>query len=116
MIEERNVGKCIALTFVTCGIYGIIWQLNMANDIKTLHGGEEPNGVKDLILTIVTCGLYGMYVWYKYPTMLNEALQAKGKSTNENLPMTSVLLAVFGLIIVSMVMLQGELNKVANGG
>ena len=75
MIEERSIGKMILLTFVTCGIYGIIWQLNIANDIKTLNGSDKPNGGMDILLTILTCGLYGIYVWYQYPTLLNQGLQ-----------------------------------------
>jgi hypothetical protein len=31
-LEKREIVKCILLSIVTCGIYGIIWGINIARD------------------------------------------------------------------------------------
>ena len=114
MVEHRDPIKMIIFSILSCGIYGIVWFLNIAKDLQTIRGSDEPNGGKDLVLSIVTCGLYGMYCWYKYPQLVNEALQAQGKEVNENLPVICLVCCLFGFGIVAPFLVQSELNKFAS--
>ena len=41
-LENRNIVKCILLTLVTCGIYGIVWGVKLARDaVKVKDVNEE---------------------------------------------------------------------------
>lgn len=108
---ERSIATSLILTFVTCGVYLIIWIYSIGKDIRDYLGRDDPNPGMDIILMIVTCGIWGIYLMYKYPTLINEMLHRRGLPVNENLPLTSLLLGVFGLSFVSVLMMQTELNK-----
>ena len=34
MIQERNIVTCIILSIITCGIYGIYWEICLVNDLN----------------------------------------------------------------------------------
>ena len=36
MIKQRNIGICILLSIVTCGIYGLYWFVVLTDDICPL--------------------------------------------------------------------------------
>lgn len=42
MVQNRNIAMCVILSFVTCGIYGLIWLYQMTNDLNTVS--RDPNG------------------------------------------------------------------------
>jgi len=100
------------LTIVTCGIYGLIWFYAVGKDLRDNLGREDPNPGMDILLMFLTCGIWGIYMTYKYPTLINEMAQRRGLPVNESLPLISVLLGVFGLSIVSIAMMQAEMNKI----
>ncbi|HZS45695.1 MAG TPA: DUF4234 domain-containing protein [Blastocatellia bacterium] len=108
---ERSIATSIILTLVTCGIYGLVWFYAVGKDIRDYLGRGDPNPGMDILLMIVTCGIWGLYIMYKYPTQINEMLQKRGLPTNDNLPLISIILGVCGLGIVSLAMMQSELNK-----
>lgn len=63
--EERSFAQYLLLTFVTCGIYGIIFKYKLTEDVNRICEGDGQhtmNYLAALLLTIVTCGIYG-YVW-----------------------------------------------------
>lgn len=35
-IEQRNIGLCIVLSIVTCGIYGIYWFIKLTDEVNVL--------------------------------------------------------------------------------
>ena len=63
-VQKRNLVCCIILTFVTCGIYGLVWLAGIINDICDIKG-EARTGGRDILLSIVTCGLYTIYLYYR---------------------------------------------------
>lgn len=115
MVEERNVITWSILTFVTCGVWRLYWLLQIGRDIAMLRGDDRPNVVTDLLLTFVTCGFWMFVIAYQWPGLLNEALEHRGQRVDRNLPAMSLLMAVFGFGIVDLILIQGELNKLANG-
>ena len=110
MIKKKDIVVTVLLSLITCGIYGIIWFVNMTDDVKTLTNDESlPSGGMALLLGIVTCGIY-YYVWaYK----VGKALFQSGKTTSDNTILYLVLM-IFGLGIVNYCLIQDELNKHAN--
>ena len=109
---ERSIATSVILTIVTCGIYGLIWFYAVGKDLRDNLGREDPNPGMDILLMFLTCGIWGIYMTYKYPTLINEMAQRRGLPVNESLPLISVLLGVFGLSIVSIAMMQAEMNKI----
>ena len=48
-IKERNIGVCILLTLVTCGIYGIFWFISLTDDMRVASGDDRLSDIFGLI-------------------------------------------------------------------
>ncbi|HYE65565.1 MAG TPA: DUF4234 domain-containing protein [Pyrinomonadaceae bacterium] len=109
--EKRDPIMVLLFSFFTCGIYAIWWWYTIMTEIKNSLGREDINPTTDLVLALVTCGLYGIYLFYKYPQIMLEMQDRVGLPRND-ISALSLILAVFGLGIVSVFMVQTELNKI----
>lgn len=112
MKQPRSVGMCIVLSLITCGIYAIYWMYCIHNDVQEVSG--TPLGVSGgmvVVLDIITCGIYGVYWNYKMGQLLDNA---KGVP-NGNSAILYLVLALFGFGIVSMAIMQSELNHFETG-
>ena len=112
MIKERNIAVCIILTFVTCGIYGIYWFVCLNDDANTASNTFGTTGIVAYLLSLVTCGIYGLYWMYKQGEKIDNAKNSRGISSS-NSGVLYLILAIFGLGIVSYALMQNELNKLA---
>ncbi|MDY6834004.1 MAG: DUF4234 domain-containing protein [Chloroflexota bacterium] len=112
MVHSRSIPLSVILTFLTCGLYGLYWFVCMANDIKTLRGGSEPSGIRDLLLGIITFGIFFWYCMYQYPRYVSEIQDKKGLPASD-ISIITLILAIFGLSIISYALIQNELNKIA---
>jgi uncharacterized protein with PQ loop repeat len=110
MVSERSIPKYVVLTFVTCGLFGIYWFISLADDIAKLREQTEPRGVFDFIIGLITCGIYLLFCYYRYPQYVLEIQEKRGAKVND-ISLISVLLGIFGFGIVSMALIQNELNK-----
>lgn len=66
MIKQRNLLTMILLSFITCGIYGIVFWYNYSDDMNKVcygDGKETKNYIIVILLSIITCGIY-TWVWY----------------------------------------------------
>lgn len=112
-LTKRDIATAIILSFVTCGIYGIFWFVNIVDDTnKVAERATDPSGGLVVLYTLLTCGIYGIYWNYKNGQKLYEA----GKKYNKDIQDNSVLylvLSLFGLQIVSYCFMQNDLNKFA---
>jgi len=112
MKEEKNIVLNIVLTVITCGIYGLVWFVQMTDDAKELSNDTEMvSGGLAVLLTIITCGLYGFYWCYKMGKMIASAQSSLGLNANDN----SILYIVFqaiGLGIVNYCIMQSDLNEI----
>ena len=111
---KRNIGVCILLSIVTCGIYGIIWMIQMADELNAAAG--ETNGTSGIVvflLSLVTCNIYAWYWFYKAGELVNRASGARGGAQDQNRGVLYLILSIIGLNIVSMALIQDELNKLA---
>ena len=111
MIQKRGIAEVIILSLVTCGIYAMYWIYAMSNDIKTYLDDETINPGLELLLTVVTCGIYGIYWYYKFGKLINTC-QEKANINIEDNSTVYIILAVFGLSIVNVGLMQNAMNLV----
>ena len=106
-VIPRSIPLCILFTFITCGIYGIYWMIKMNDEINLLAG--EPNATSGgmvFLFSIITCGIYSFYWLYKMGERSDQI-----KRVNGNSGLLYLLLAIFGLSIVSYCLIQDTINK-----
>jgi hypothetical protein len=108
--ERREVMMTVFLIILTCGLYGLVVQYKIGREINRHQGKNQINAGMDLLLLFLTCGLWGFYMMYKYPSALMEIIQEEG-GTPTDLVLPCILFAILGLHVVSLLILQGELNK-----
>jgi len=112
-LQSKNIVTCIILSIVTCGFYSLYWLYCIVTDINTIS--EDPNAMSPvlvIILSIVTCGLYFLYWVYKAGSLLDQNMIETGR-TAESRPILYVVLAFFGLSIVTYALMQDTINKLA---
>lgn len=113
MTTRRNIGLCIVLSLVTCGIYALYWLAVMADDMNRISNESHPtSGGLVVVLTLITCGIYGWFWLGKAGATLDNMRVQNGEASG-SLAILFIILAIFGLPIVSYAFLQNELNKYA---
>ena len=119
MKQERNIVTAIILSIVTCGIYSIVWFIQLTDDAKEYSGDEQmQSGGIAFLLTLVTCGIYGIYWAYKMGKLI-ESAQSANKLTPKDNSVLYLVLELFGLGIVDYCLMQNDLNEITrakNGG
>lgn len=113
-ISKRDLVLNIILTIVTCGIWGIIWEVQIADDIKLLTGEEGlVSGIVLVLLSLVTCGIYFIFWVYNAANKLELVKAGYGLPT-ESKGLVYVVLSIFGFSIVALALMQNDLNTVAD--
>ena len=113
-IQKRNAALYFVLSIVTCGIFGLYWFYTLNNDTNKISGHPEAmGGVVALLLTIVTCGIFTLFWAYNMGTRIDEAKVKRGLPSG-NLGTIYLILTIFGLVWVAELLLQGELNRLAD--
>ncbi|MBI4566595.1 MAG: DUF4234 domain-containing protein [Planctomycetes bacterium] len=113
--ENRNILATLLLTLVTCGIYGLVVQYLIGEELNAHRRKEELSPGLDVLLYVLTCGVWGIYVHYRYAQALKESCES------ERLPVQDVttvclILQVCSLFmpgflgLVSLLILQNEMN------
>ena len=113
MIRKRDLVTAIILTFVTCGIYGIIWFVEITDDARAASNDQSlPSGGTAFLLSLVTCGIYS-FIWaYKMGKAINQARVNRGMVDNDK-SVLYLVLNLFGLGIVATAFMQNDLNEIA---
>lgn len=106
-IKQRNIVTCILLTLVTCGIYGIYWLIMLAREAVSVKDPMD-NGILEIVLMLFLPFL-GVFLVEK---KLAEGCAAKGIPHTDN-SILYLILGLVGLGIVSVCMMQNDLNKLA---
>ena len=106
-IKQRNIITCILLTLITCGIYGIYWIIMLAKEAVSV---KDPNddGLLEIVLMLVL-PFIGIFLAEK---KFAEGCAARGIDHSDN-SILYLILGLVGLGIVSICMLQNDLNKLA---
>lgn len=112
--KNRSIGVCILLSIVTCGIYGIIWLVQMVDELNAAAGETNAtSGIMVFLLSLVTCNIYSWYWFYKAGELVNRASGTRGGAQDQNRGILYLILSILGLNIVSMALIQDELNKLS---
>lgn len=64
---DRGLLKLILLSFITCGIYELIFIHSLAADVNEAcrEDGKHTKGLLGfLLLSLITCGIYSIIWWY----------------------------------------------------
>ncbi len=109
-IENRSIAKCIILTFITCGIYGLVWAWKMAKDAVKVKDVND-DGTLEAVLTI----FFPFIGFFLTEKKFAEGCQARGIPHSDN-SILYLVLGLFGLGIVDFCLMQSELNKLADSG
>ena len=109
-MQKKNIVTCILLTIVTCGIYGIVWFINITNDVGTASGDSNFRGGKAFLLTLVTCGIYG-FVWAYTLGKNVGVIKQKLNGTSDDSSVLFLILHLLGLGIVNYCLAQSEVNN-----
>ena len=112
-IQKRNIALYIVLSFVTCGIFGLYWFCTLNDDTNKISGHPEAmGGIVVLLLTIVTCGIYSLFWMYNMGTRIDEAKTQRGMPGGSTGTLY-LILTLLGFAWVAEILLQIELNKLA---
>lgn len=112
-ISQRSVPLYIILSLVTCGIFQLVWMAMIADDLNQASGATgDSNGPMVVLLDIVTCNIFGIYWGYKAGQKISIIQTKNGGTVNSDNPLLFCLLMMF-IPIVSLAIMQSELNKVA---
>ena len=108
----RNPGLVLLLSRVTCGIYSWYLIYTISNEVKEFTGDANINPVLELVLCLITCGIYPIYWYYKYSRLVFGMQQTAGVAVPNDISIITLILTLIGLGVISMLLLQTELNKV----
>lgn len=114
-IAHRNILVCILLTFVTCGIYGIYWFVCITNDTNRLTPAPDTSGGLAFLFSFLTCGIYGFYWSYRKGEIICEYRRRQGIPASSDGVMY-LILSLCGLSIITLCLIQHDLNKIASKG
>lgn len=109
MATNRNIALCVVFSFLTFGIYGIYWFVKMTDELNSHAQTKTAGGGTAFVYSILTCGIYSFYWYYMQGKKVDEI----NGNPNGNTGLVYVILAIFGLGIVSYCMMQSEINKIA---
>ena len=113
-VVRRSIPLCIVLSLFTCGIYSLYWLYCVVNDLNAASGEpEDTSGGIVILLGLVTCGIYTIYWYYKAAAKVNRIRDMSNMPQDSSLCILYLVLSLFGFGIVSMALIQDELNKVA---
>ena len=110
MLNRRSVPVCVILSIVTAGIYLLYWFVCTTNETNAVTGEPGPSGGVALLLTIVTLGIYGIYWGWKMGEKLDASRTRHGVAPG-SFAILFLVLNLFGLTIVTLAIVQNELNR-----
>lgn len=114
-IKRRELAVSIVLSIITLGIYGIYWFICVINDLNTAcNQNDDMSGETIFLLTFITFGIFGIYWAYKAGEKINYVREMRGVQADISMSIVFLILAIFGLQIVNVALIQNELNEVAS--
>lgn len=108
-MKKRSIAMMIVLSFVTCGIYNLYWIYASRNEFKQLSQDQSINPAVELLLCLL-CFPYFFYWLYKFSADLAKYQSEKGQYCQDN-SIINLLLAIFGLGLISELIIQNQLNS-----
>ncbi len=114
VVKKRDLVLAIVLSLVTCGFYGIYWTISLVNEVNYICDEPEAmSGAMVFLLSLVTCGVYMMIWFYNAGGRLDRAKSAVGLYPSNSGTLYCIL-PLFGLGIVTMALIQSEVNNLVD--
>ncbi len=110
--EKRSPVAVLLLSLVTCGIYSLYLIYQISKEVREFRGDNSIDPGLELLLSLITCGIYQLYWYYKYGKFVYDMEQRVGVTGVTDMSVILLLLPIFGFGVVSMLLLQTELNRV----
>lgn len=111
-MEERSPVTLLALGFITCGIYYLIWKYQTTEELQRVSGDMTIKPGLDLLLTFVTCGVWAIYTDYRNAKKAHELFLSYGVNRPDR-SMLVVILSIFGLALIGSFIAQDEYNALS---
>lgn len=111
-LYSDSIAKLVILTFVTLGIYGLIWKYRLMRNVRILSF-EETNCAGEFLLFLFV-PFYSLYWYATRGSRISEAARMQGR-TIENKGVMYLLLALFCFPIIADCIMQSDFNKLATG-
>lgn len=112
LLEEKNIVLCVIFSIISFGIYYVYWFYTLSKKIQLLNH-EEPSCVGEVLLYF----LIPFYCLYWMYTRARTTMEASRKYWHYNRVsdegVAYLLLALFGLGIVAVALMQNDFNKFA---
>ena len=102
----RNIALDIIFALLTCGLYNIWVQARQMYAVNEMIGQDKYSFLPWLLFSLVTCGIYHIYHEYRMST---DIAATTGGSDND--PLISVVLCIFGLLLVVDAIQQSQINR-----
>ncbi len=113
--KSRNLALCIVFSIITCGIYGLYWMYKLNDEVNDL--ADVPNGTSGgmvILFSIITCGIYTWYWLYKMGERVGTIKNKMGRQAGSD-SILFLILAIFGLGIISYALIQDTINNAVEG-
>jgi len=109
-INKRKVVTCVLLTIITGGIFGYYWNYLLMKNIRAISKSDKRCAGELLCLIFVP--FYSIYWWY------TRGKDARDQFAEHGYPMRGhevayLLLAIYGLGIVAMAIMQRDFNELS---
>lgn len=111
MYQQRSVATVIIFSILTCGIYMYYWIYVTSRDINTYLEISDMDPAVEVILSIFTCGIYLFYWYFKYSQRISDTHIKAQLPTASDDAIVCLILAIFGLGIISVAIMQNNLNR-----
>lgn len=110
-INKRNIGVCIILSFLTLGIYSIYWEYLLVKNIRAIK--KDDSSCTGEILCLIFVPFYSLYWWFTRGRLIREEFSKHGFSVCSH-ETVFLFLALFGIGIVAMAIMQNDFNSLPN--
>lgn len=107
-INKRSIGICILLSLITCGIYGIYWMYLLVKNTRSIQKNTDKCTGEMLCLIFVP--FYSLYWWYTRGEKVRQGFAEHDYNATGG-GVVYLVLAIFGLSIVSMAIMQSDFNS-----
>lgn len=111
IVNKRNIVSCIILSFITFGIYYIYWKCLLIKNSRMLKNDKTDSFGELFCFAFIP--FYSYFWWITRGKSTREILTSQGYSVNTN-EVIFLILAIFGLEIVSMSIMQSDFNTLSD--
>lgn len=107
-INKRSIGTCIFLSLLTLGLYSIYWEYLLVKNTRSIK--QDTSSYVEEMLCLLFVPFYSLYWWFTRGKLVRNEFSKHGYSASSN-ETAFLVLALFGLEIVAMAIMQNDFNS-----